>query len=117
MLYGDKRLSRKARFQIDGTLPLFYSTISFLEIALKRSASGFDFEIEDEWDELVPKALEEAGVPRIDLRATDCRKMEDLPLHHRDPFDRMLIAQALQRKLGILSRDDAFDDYGVCRVW
>ncbi len=49
MLYGDKRLSKKARKHIDGPLPLFYSTASFSEIALKRAGTGFDFEIEDNW--------------------------------------------------------------------
>jgi PIN domain nuclease of toxin-antitoxin system len=40
-----------------------------------------------------------------------------LPLHHKDPFDRLLIAQALDLNIPILSRDDVFDLYGVQRVW
>jgi PIN domain nuclease of toxin-antitoxin system len=43
--------------------------------------------------------------------------MEDLPLHHRDPFDRLMISQALRRRIGVLSRDDQWDAYGVERVW
>jgi len=117
MLYGDKRLSSKARRQIDGVLPIFYSTVSFWEIGLKRSASGFDFEIEDEWATLLPKALKEADVLRLDLEAPDCRRMEDLPLHHRDPFDRMLVAQANRRKIGIISKDRMLDAYGTPRIW
>jgi PIN domain nuclease of toxin-antitoxin system len=117
MLYGDKRLSRKARQVIEGDLPLFYSTVSFWEIALKRSAHGFDFEIEADWDILLPRGLRKAEVIRLDLEAGDCRAMEDLPLCHRDPFDRMLLAQALRRRIGILSRDAAFDDYPVLRAW
>lgn len=117
MLYGDRRLSRSAKKHIDGTLPLFYSTVSFWEIALKRSGAGFDFEIEDAWDVVVPHALKEAEVLRLDLEAADCRQMENLPLFHRDPFDRMLVAQAARRQLGILSRDVAFDAYGILRGW
>lgn len=117
MLYGDKRLSRPARALIDGDLPLLYSTVSFWEIALKRSARGFDFEIEDDWDILLPRALRDAEVLKIDMEAADCRKMEDLPVHHRDPFDRMLIAQAMRRRLGIVSRDALFDKYPVLRGW
>jgi PIN domain nuclease of toxin-antitoxin system len=42
----------------------------------------------------------------------------ELPLHHRDPFDRMLIAQALQRRrIGIISKDPCFDAYTVLRAW
>jgi len=117
MLYGDKRLSHKARKHIDGLIPLFYSSVSFWEIALKRAGSSFDFEIEDNWDRLVPEALKEADVLRLDLEAPDCRLMEDLPLHHRDPFDRMLIAQAQRRKMALISRDKVLDAYGIPRIW
>jgi len=115
MLYGDKRLSRTARTLIGGELPLFYSTVSFWEIGLKRSAKGF--EIETDWDILLPRELKKCGVLKIDLESTDCRKMEDLPLHHCDPFDRMLIAQTLRRRLGVISRDSLFDEYPVLRAW
>lgn len=116
-LYADRRLSATARRYIDGELPVYYSAVSFWEISLKRGGKGFDFEIEDDWDIVVPRALDEAGIVRLDLEATDCRRMEDLPLHHRDPFDRMLAAQALQRRFGIVSRDACFNDYGVVRAW
>ena len=41
----------------------------------------------------------------------------DLPLHHKDPFDRLLIAQSLVEGLPVISNDKAFDAYGVERVW
>ena len=117
MLYADRRLSAQARQHIDGHLPLYYSTVSFWEIALKRRGKGFDFEIENDWDIVIPRALDDAGVLRLDLEATDCRHMESLPLHHRDPFDRMLASQASARRFGVISRDPCFDDYGVPRGW
>lgn len=117
MLYGDKRLSNTAVELMEGALPVHYSTVSFLEVALKRSAKGFDFSIEDDWDLLLPRELKRVGVIRLDLESTDCRKLEDLALHHRDPFDRVLIAQAMQRRLGILSKDALFDKYAVLRRW
>jgi PIN domain nuclease of toxin-antitoxin system len=45
------------------------------------------------------------------------RVVAELPLHHRDPFDRMLVAQALSEGVPILSRDSALDAYGVQRLW
>ena len=45
------------------------------------------------------------------------RALASLPLHHRDPFDRMLVAQALSEGVPIISRDPALDPYGVKRVW
>jgi len=115
MLYGDRRLKSSARRIIDGDLPIHYSTASFWEIALKRSAKGF--EIEDDWDILLPRELERLGVVRIDLEPTDCRAMEALEFHHRDPFDRLLIAQAIQRRIGIITKDPAFDPYPVASAW
>jgi PIN domain nuclease of toxin-antitoxin system len=117
MLYGDRRLSRGARRIIQGSQALYYSTVSFWEIAIKRGRSGFDFQIEDEWDVLIPEGLREAGILEIGLDASDCRFMEDLPLHHRDPFDRLMISQALRRQIGVLSRDDQWDAYRLNRVW
>ncbi|MCG6940777.1 MAG: type II toxin-antitoxin system VapC family toxin [Thiohalocapsa sp.] len=43
--------------------------------------------------------------------------VESLPLHHRDPFDRPLAAQARHEELMLISGDAAFDDYGITRVW
>jgi PIN domain nuclease of toxin-antitoxin system len=117
MLYGDRRISRAARKLIDGDLPVLYSTVSFWEIALKRSTQGFDFAIEDDWDIILPRELQKGGVLKIDLEAADCRQMENLPPYHRDPFDRMLIAQAMRRRLGVISRDALFDQYSVLRGW
>ena len=117
MLYADRRLSTAAKRYIDGELPVYYSTVSFWEISLKRGGKGFDFEIEDDWDIVIPRALEDAGITRLDLEATDYRRMEDLRIHHRDPFDRILAAQALQRRFGIISRDKCFDEYAVARGW
>lgn len=43
--------------------------------------------------------------------------MENLEFHHRDPFDRIIIAQAIQRRIGILSKDPSFKPYPVVRAW
>lgn len=61
--------------------------------------------------------LERVNVSRWDIEASDCRKMETLPVHHNDPFDRMLIAQAQNRRYGILTKDAVFKDYGVTTAW
>jgi PIN domain nuclease of toxin-antitoxin system len=44
-------------------------------------------------------------------------KLDDLPLHHKDPFDRLLIAQSMLEKMPIISIDEKFDAYGVQRLW
>ena len=50
-------------------------------------------------------------------RVDDAQKAGQLPEIHRDPFDRMLIAQAMERNMALVSKDAEFDGYGVNRLW
>lgn len=57
------------------------------------------------------------GFEELAIGVTDAERAGRLPGPHRDPFDRMLIAQALARELPVLSVDTIFDRYGVTRIW
>lgn len=59
----------------------------------------------------------ERGVTYLPIDIEDAVLAGSLPLHHRDPFDRMIIAQAIRRGLPIVTRDRAFEDYGVPVIW
>ena len=50
-------------------------------------------------------------------RFWDAVRVADLPFHHRDPFDRLLIAQALEEDLPVLSADEILSAYGIRRIW
>ncbi len=117
MLHGDRRLSRAAGDAIDGDLPVFHSLVSFWEIAIKLSGKRFDFKVRTDWNTCYPEALERVNVPLLVPDINDCRLVQDLPKHHADPFDRMLVCQATNRRLGIISADPALDAYGVRRIW
>jgi PIN domain nuclease of toxin-antitoxin system len=117
MLHGDKRLSKKAAQAIDGKLPLYHSTASFWEIAIKLSGKGFDFEVVDDWNRIYPDELKRIGVPLLAPNIDDCRLLQDLPKHHGDPFDRMLVCQATRLGLGLISMDEIIDSYQVTRMW
>jgi len=67
--------------------------------------------------ELLPPLLADAGIELLPIEMADIARVATLPFHHRDPFDRMLAAQALERELTIVSIDEAFDQYGVMRLW
>jgi PIN domain nuclease of toxin-antitoxin system len=58
-----------------------------------------------------------SGIELVGIDVGDVARVATLPFHHRDPFDRLLAAQALGRGFGIVSVDEAFDAYGVQRVW
>lgn len=53
----------------------------------------------------------------LGVTLSDLARLESLPWHHRDRFDRLIAAQALERSLQLVSSDAVFDSYGVHRVW
>lgn len=63
------------------------------------------------------RGLRENGIVHLALLRTHCDAVVDLPLHHRDPFDRILIAQAKVEKLAILSADKEMRRYEVEVLW
>lgn len=65
----------------------------------------------------VPDQLHANGFQQLDIAFRDVARVEALPDHHRDPFDRLLIAQALERDLPVVTSDKVFRTYGVRRVW
>lgn len=91
------------------------STASYWEIAIKVSLGKLDLgepyrafmhrEISRNNFEILPLTLDQSAV------------VSTLPLHHRDPFDRAIIAQAIWEQMPVVSADTAFDDYPVTRLW
>jgi PIN domain nuclease of toxin-antitoxin system len=57
------------------------------------------------------------GISVLPLSFADVRRLEDLPLHHRDPFDRTLIAQSLNESIPLVSADPQFRKYAVELIW
>ena len=57
------------------------------------------------------------GFDSLPIGVRHITRTASLPWHHRDPFDRMLAAQALEENLSFVSRDRVFDAYGVTRKW
>jgi PIN domain nuclease of toxin-antitoxin system len=66
---------------------------------------------------LIPAVRERSGIASLPLTELDALAAEKLPLFHKDPFDRMLIAQALIGGLAVVTPDPAFEDYPVRVVW
>lgn len=57
------------------------------------------------------------GITILPITFTDTVQFRYLPLHHRDPFDRILVAQVMNHSLVLISRDSAFDAYNIQQVW
>ena len=93
----------------DPTNKVYVSSISIIEIAIKASLGKLKLSF-DPID-----AAERSGFELLDFSAKDALLLKDLPCHHRDPFDRMLITQAISRKLIFVTQDSLMDPYD-CRT-
>jgi PIN domain nuclease of toxin-antitoxin system len=113
---GNDKLSAPARESIEsGDNLKLVSIASIWEIGIKASLGRLT--LEEPFDELIPRQLEINGFDLLPIEIRHVAKVVSLPFEHRDPFDRILIAQCLADSLRIVSRDSAFDSYGVNRVW
>jgi PIN domain nuclease of toxin-antitoxin system len=61
--------------------------------------------------------LQTLKIEILPITLADTKCYLNLPLHHRDPFDRILVAQAVNHSLVLMSRDTAFDAYSIQRIW
>lgn len=112
----DPRLSRDALKLIDDrSNNKFVSIVSLWEIAIKVRIGKLTFT--EPFDRLFPRQLEINGFDLLPVKIKHTSVVASLPLHHRDPFDRLLISQAMDENLSIVGSDKVFDDYGVIRLW
>jgi len=114
---GDTRgLSRKARSAIgSGRNECFVSVASGWEIAVKVSLGNL--RIESSLDRFLPEQLAANGFQPLAIDLKHTARVATLPFHHRDPFDRLLAAQALEEELAMVTADPVFAKYGIRRVW
>ena len=90
---------------------VFVSSVSAWEVAVKKQLGKLDAPA-DLFDEVTQR-----GMSELPLRFSHARELDCLPPHHGDPFDRMLIAQAIGDDLVLVSNETLFDHYGVRRLW
>jgi PIN domain nuclease of toxin-antitoxin system len=90
---------------------LFLSVASIWEIAIKVAMGKLT--IPQPLPKLVAEQLSIDGIKTLDIRTIHALKIEELPTHHKDPFDRILIAQAICENLTIITRDLKFAAYRV----
>jgi len=115
-LLDDHRSSRRAKQMLSSdTDELVFSLVSLWEIAIKMKLGKFNdlgssvAYIRDE--------MTEYGMELLPIRYEHILQLEALPLHHGDPFDRLLIAQAIAESLPILTHDEKFSLYPVKLIW
>ena len=109
-----RELSKKAR-KIISEEECFLSLASLWEIAIKISLGKLKLPVT--FNRYVPEQMALNSFSRLEIGFRHIAGCAELPWHHRDPFDRLLIAQALEEDLGVVSRDRVFEQYGIRRIW
>jgi len=111
---GDPKISVSMRSQIENNDNLL-SIASVWEMAIKHSIGKLSFGIN--FDEFIEQQIIMNGIELLPIKISHIAVVATLPLHHRDPFDRLLIAQSSAENIPILSADKILDAYPIRRLW
>lgn len=91
---------------------VYVSAATGWEIAIKVGLGKLTADMDE-----IASAIEDVGFDELAVRIAHARRLRTLPAHHRDPFDRMLVAQALEEGLTIVTRDRQLTTYGAPTMW
>jgi PIN domain nuclease of toxin-antitoxin system len=115
---GDASLSAVARTAIeDAANEVFLSVASAWEVAIKVSLGKLKVDAPSV-DAFFDEQMDANGFAYLAIDPPHVFRVAALPFHHRDPFDRLLIAQALEERMTLITREGpAFSPYGVAIAW
>ncbi|MEG4458139.1 type II toxin-antitoxin system VapC family toxin [Microcoleus sp. N9_A1] len=111
---NDTNLPVSTRDKIESADDVFLSIASLWEMAIKLNIGKLP--LQGNFEDIEPQLIA-AGITILPVTFADTVQFRYLPLHHRDPFDRILVAQAINHSLVLVSRDVAFDAYYLQRLW
>jgi PIN domain nuclease of toxin-antitoxin system len=108
-------LSNAAADLLESDVDLLLSMASLWEIAIKASLNKLT--LPDDYERFIPQQITLNNIEILTITFEHLTVVSRLPFHHRDPFDRLLIAQSMSENLQIVSADTKFDSYEVDRKW
>ncbi len=113
---GSDRLSGKARdYMADFDNELVLSAASLWEIAIKTSLGKL--ELLSPFDQLIPVQLQKNDIDVLPIELDHFSAIINLEFHHRDPFDRLIIAQGITEQIPVITSDAMFAKYPVEVIW
>ncbi len=112
---NDSALSKTAKSLLESEIDLVISAACLWEIAIKFSIGKLS--LPDSFGNFIPAQIQQNNIEILPLTLPHFEKVSTLPFHHKDPFDRLIIAQSMVENLPIVSSDAAFDLYGIERLW
>lgn len=113
---GDASLSATARQLIeDATNSKFVSPASYWELAIKISLGKYV--LNEPYETFLDRAIRQNGFQILPIEPRHTAALTNLPFHHRDPFDRLMVAQAMVESLILVSADPILNAYPIQRLW
>ena len=112
---GSKEIRGRTRELIQSGAVCYLSVASVWEMVIKISKGLLALPIPME--ELIPAKMSQFDFRLLPLDLPSLFRVQHLPFYHKDPFDRLLIAQAIEHNLQIVSSNKVFDEYGIIRIW
>jgi PIN domain nuclease of toxin-antitoxin system len=115
-IQDEKKLSKKAKDTfLEPEHELFFSLASYWEICIKQSLGKL--ELAKNWQKTLEDELLENGIKWLAIERLHCEGVLKLPFLHRDPFDRLLVAQAQVEGMTLLTADENIQKYKIKTVW
>lgn len=116
LITDDNRLNERARKTfLNPKNKIYLSAASIWEISIKISLGKLA--LKNGWLKIFHKEMKTNSIHFLPIEMNHCAQLTKLPFYHRDPFDRMLIAQAMVEGMHILSCDNRLSEYKIGRIW
>lgn len=116
LVMDDSKLSDRARsIFLDADSELLISAVTGFEIAIKYALGKL--ELAEPPRDFMENRIRNNALTQLPISLSHTYRLSHLPLHHRDPFDRLLISQALEEDIPVLSADSAFGFYDAEVIW
>ena len=113
---GDNRLGEQAKEAfLNSDNKLYFSKAGLWEMTIKISLGKLV--LSENWLAAIEKEMISNGIQWLEIEIDHCKILADLPFHHRDPFDRLLISQAISESMTIISIDSQFSHYPLDIIW
>lgn len=113
---NDPRLSEVALDSIaEPTNEIPVSPASYWEIAIKVSLGKYPLTVP--FETFFQSGIEGGDMAILPIEVRHAAVLSSLPMHHKEPFDRMIVSQAISERIHVVSADSALDSYGVQRLW
>ncbi len=114
-IQDNPQLSVEAKSLLESDVAVLLSVASLWEIAIKVSVGRLS--LSDDFEKFISQQIVANDIEVLPIGLQHLSVVAALPFHHRDPFDRLMIAQAMVEQIEIISLDKEFDAYPIKRIW